>query len=295
MSPSRGATPSKLEEAWADRVRANRVQAERFRETQPSRLLRPGHEPVRRRPAPDRRAGARRPRSRMATPDDSLARHRRRRRPLRAAARAQGARGHRGRAVRQHAPRPPDRHGRARRSTTSGSSPGAWPDALDELGPLPAVDMALIAHVALRHRGHRRRSSTRWRRRPATAASPCSRTAARRRSRTRSGRSSTARSASRCPALPELVALLEARGRTVEVETSGAIAAHVRLRPGADGVPAPPAVHRRGRREGRPLPRDPARAHHPPRGRRLDPRGASDRRPSASSAGASRATDPKPC
>src|SRR3954447_361455 len=41
MSPPLGATPSKLEETWADRVRANRVQAERLRETQPGDFYAP--------------------------------------------------------------------------------------------------------------------------------------------------------------------------------------------------------------------------------------------------------------
>ena len=41
--------PATLEAAWADRVRANREQAERFRETQEQRLLRPGLRAVRRR------------------------------------------------------------------------------------------------------------------------------------------------------------------------------------------------------------------------------------------------------
>ena len=54
--------PATLEAAWAERVRANREQAERFRETQGSDFYAPGLRAVRRRPAAHRRARARRPR-----------------------------------------------------------------------------------------------------------------------------------------------------------------------------------------------------------------------------------------
>ena len=91
--------------------------------------------------------------------------------------------------------------------------PGTWPEPLDELGPLPAADVALIAHVGYdieRDRPVPRRDGGGGRRalrggadRPQPGA----------RWPTRSGRSSTARSASRCRPCRTSCALLQARGR----------------------------------------------------------------------------------
>ena len=146
MSPSRGATPSKLEEAWADRVRANRVQAERLRETQPSDFYAPVTSLF---VADPRRTGepALDALLAMAAPDESWldigAGAGRYALPLALKVReviAVEPSGSMRRALRTGL----DEHGVHNVRVVA----GAWPDALEELGPLPAVDTALIAHVA---------------------------------------------------------------------------------------------------------------------------------------------------
>lgn len=146
MSPSRGATPSKLEEAWADRVRANRVQAERLRETQPADFYAPVTSLF---VADPRRTGepALDALLAMATEEESWldigAGAGRYALPLALRVRevvAVEPSGSMRRALRTGL----DEHGIHNVRVVA----GAWPDALEELGPLPAVDIALIAHVA---------------------------------------------------------------------------------------------------------------------------------------------------
>ncbi len=216
MSPSRGATPSKLEETWADRVRANRVQAERLRETQPPDFYAPVTslfvaDPRRAgEPALDALIG-------LADPDatwlDIGAGAGRYALPLALAVKdvvAVEPSGSMRRALRTGL----DEHGIHNVRIVA----GAWPDALDELGPLPAVDTSLIAHVAydIEPIGaflDAMEAATRDRcvalltnRSPASVADPFW---------------PLVHGEERVPlpALPELVELLEARGRTVEVET----------------------------------------------------------------------------
>ncbi len=216
MSPSRGATPSKLEEAWADRVRANRVQAERIRETQPSDFYAPVTSLF---VADPRRTGepALDALLAMASADESWldigAGAGRYALPLALKVRevvAVEPSGSMRRALRTGL----DEHGVHNVRVVA----GAWPDALDELGPLPAVDTALIAHVAydIEPIGaflDAMEAATRDRcvalltdRSPASVADPFW---------------PLVHDEERVPlpALPELVALLEARGRTVEVES----------------------------------------------------------------------------
>ena len=235
------------------------------------RLLRPGLVAVRGRPAA-------RPTSRRST-RSSLRRARTRPgstsgrgRPLRPAARAARPRGHRRRAVRR---RCAARCARGWPST--GSATCAWsPAALargrsSELGELPAADVALIAHVGydieaigpfldameaatrrpLRRGPHGPQPGVG--RRPVLAARP--RRGARR----------------RCRPCPSSSSCSHARGRETEIRRVERPPRTFDCVAGAHHVPPPPAVDRRGRREGRPLPGDPAGPHHPPR-RRLDAR-----------------------
>ena len=214
MSPSRGATPSKLEEAWADRVRANRVQAERLRETQPADFYAPVTSLF---VADPRRTGepALDALLAMATEEESWldigAGAGRYALPLALRVRevvAVEPSGSMRRALRTGL----DEHGIHNVRVVA----GAWPDALEELGPLPAVDIALIAHVAYDIEAigaflDAMEAATRDRcvalltdRSPASVADPFWPLV--------HGEERVA-----LPALPELVALLGARGRTVEV------------------------------------------------------------------------------
>lgn len=216
MSPSRGATPSKLEEAWADRVRANRVQAERLRETQPADFYAPVTSLF---VADPRRTGepALDALLAMATEEESWldigAGAGRYALPLALRVRevvAVEPSGSMRRALRTGL----DEHGIHNVRVVA----GAWPDALEELGPLPAVDIALIAHVAYDIEAigaflDAMEAATRDRcvalltdRSPASVADPFWPLV--------HGEERVA-----LPALPELVALLGARGRTVEVES----------------------------------------------------------------------------
>jgi SAM-dependent methyltransferase len=216
MSPSRGATPSKLEATWADRVRANRVQAERLRETQPGDFYAPVTSLF---VADPRRTGepALDGLLAMAGPDETWldigAGAGRYALPLALQVReviAVEPSGSMRRALRTGL----DEHGIHNVRVVA----GAWPDALEELGPLPAVDVALIAHVAydIEPIGaflDAMEAATRDRcvamltdRSPASVADPFW---------------PLVHNEERVPlpALPELVELLEARGRTVEVQT----------------------------------------------------------------------------
>ncbi len=216
MSPSRGATPSKLEATWADRVRANRVQAERLRETQPGDFYAPVTSLF---VADPRRTGepALDGLLAMAGPDETWldigAGAGRYALPLALQVReviAVEPSGSMRRALRTGL----DEHGIHNVRVVA----GAWPDALEELGPLPAVDVALIAHVAydIEPIGaflDAMEAATRGQcvavltdRSPASVADPFW---------------PLVHNEERVPlpALPELVELLEARGRTVEVQT----------------------------------------------------------------------------
>ena len=114
MSPTTRGPPSDLEEDWAERVRANRVQAERFREAAAGDFYAPVSNLFVADPRRLGRAGARRAPRDGRRADDTWLDIGAGRRALRAAARAQGPRGHRGRAVGRHAPGPADGHGGAR-------------------------------------------------------------------------------------------------------------------------------------------------------------------------------------
>src|SRR5829696_8994740 len=129
--------------------------------------------------------------------------------------------------------------------------PGAWPAALDELGELPAADVSLIAHVgydieAIGPFLDAMEAATRRRCVAILTDRP----------RRGEGRAACAPGAARAAARERPGAA--GHGRR-------ALAPRVRVRRGADRVPAPTAVRRGGWGEGRPLPRDPARPHHPPR------------------------------
>jgi len=216
MSPSKGVTPSRLEDAWADQVRANRVQAERLRETQPADFYAPVTSLF---VADPRRTGepALDALLDMAGADETWldigAGAGRYALPLALKVKevvAVEPSGSMRRALRTGL----DEHGIHNLRVVA----GAWPDALDELGPLPAVDTALIAHVAydIEPIGaflDAMEAATRDRcvalltdRSPASVADPFWPLV--------HGEERVA-----LPALPELVALLEARGRTVEVQT----------------------------------------------------------------------------
>ena len=213
MTPT--TTAAELETSWADRVRANRVQAERLRETQagdhygpvtglfvadPRRTGEPALDALLAMAAPDETwldigAGA----GRYALP---LA--------LR---------------VREVVAVEPS--GGMRRALRAGLAehgignvrvvPGTWPGALDELGELPAVDAALIAHVSYDIEGigaflDAMEAATRSRcvgmltdRTPASVADPFWPLV--------HGEARVS-----LPALPDLVELLRARGRSPQVE-----------------------------------------------------------------------------
>ena len=215
-TPSRGATPSKLEETWADRVRANRVQAERLREDRPADFYAPVTslfvaDPRRTgEPALDALLGLAREEDTWLDIGAGAGRYAL---PL---------------ALHVHEVVAVEPSGSMRRALRTGLDEhgihnvrvvaGAWPDALEELGPLPAVDTALIAHVAYDIEGigaflDAMEAAARERcvamltdRSPASVADPFW---------------PLVHGEERIPlpALPELVELLEARGRTVEVQT----------------------------------------------------------------------------
>jgi hypothetical protein len=146
MSPITPASAPELEATWGDRVRANRVQAERLRETEsgdhygpvtnlfvadPRRTGEPALDALLGMSAPDEMwldigAGA----GRYALPLALRVRE------VIAVEPSAGMR----RALRTGM----DEHGMGNVRVV----PGTWPDALDELGDLPAVDVSLIAHVA---------------------------------------------------------------------------------------------------------------------------------------------------
>ncbi len=153
MSPITPASAPELEATWGDRVRANRVQAERLRETESGDLYAPVTnlfvaDPRRTgEPALDALLG-------MAVADETWldigAGAGRYALPLALRVReviaVEPSAGMR-RALRTGM----DEHGMGNVRVV----PGTWPDALDELGDLPAVDVSLIAHVGVRHRGDR--------------------------------------------------------------------------------------------------------------------------------------------
>ena len=135
-----------LEAAWADaRPRQSRAGRALPRDPGP-RLLRPRSRacssPTRGGPA----SRARRPRRAGGLRGRDVARHRRGRRPLCAAARAAGPRGHRGRALGAMRARSGPAW-TSTGSTTSESSRARGRTRSDELGELPAADVSLIAHV----------------------------------------------------------------------------------------------------------------------------------------------------
>jgi SAM-dependent methyltransferase len=216
VSPSRGATPARLEETWADRVRANRVQAERLRETQAQDFYAPVTSLF---VADPRRSGepALDALLELAGPEESWldigAGAGRYALPLALQVReviAVEPSGSMRRALRTGL----DEHGIHNVRVVA----GAWPAALEELGPLPAVDTALIAHVAydieaigafldaMEAAARSRCLALLTDRSPASVADPFW---------------PLVHGEERVPlpALPELVELLEARGRTVEVQT----------------------------------------------------------------------------
>jgi SAM-dependent methyltransferase len=145
MSPDAAAPAADLEAAWSARVRANREQAERLRETtsgdfyapvsslfvaDPRRTDEPVLDVLQALAHPEETwldigAGA----GRYALPLALRVRQ------VTAVEPSAGMR----RALRTGI----DEHG----ITNLRVVPGTWPDALDELGPLPAADVALIAHV----------------------------------------------------------------------------------------------------------------------------------------------------
>jgi SAM-dependent methyltransferase len=145
MSPDAAAPAADLEAAWSARVRANREQAERLRETtsgdfyapvsslfvaDPRRTDEPVLDVLQALAHPEETwldigAGA----GRYALPLALRVRQ------VTAVEPSAGMR----RALRTGI----DEHG----ITNLRVVPGTWPDALDELGPLPAADIALIAHV----------------------------------------------------------------------------------------------------------------------------------------------------
>ena len=215
-SPSRGATPSRLEETWADRVRANRVQAERLREDRPADFYAPVTslfvaDPRRTgEPALDGLLGLARGEDTWLDIGAGAGRYAL---PL---------------ALHVHEVIAVEPSGSMRRALRTGLDEhgihnvrvvaGAWPDALEELGPLPAADTALIAHVAydieaigtfldaMEAAARDRCVAMLTDRSPASVADPFW---------------PLVHGEERVPlpALPELVELLEARGRTVEVQT----------------------------------------------------------------------------
>src|SRR5262245_60010069 len=216
MSPSKGLTPSRLEDAWADQVRANRVQAERLRETQPSDFYAPVTSLF---VADPRRTGEPALDALLAMAhDDETWLHigaGAGRYALPLALRvgeviAVEPSGSMRRALRTGL----DEHGIHNARVVA----GAWPDALEELGPLPAVDTSLIAHVAYDIE-------------PIGAFLDAMEAATRNRCIALLTDRSPASVADSfwplvhgeervpLPALPELVALLEARGREVSVAT----------------------------------------------------------------------------
>jgi SAM-dependent methyltransferase len=145
MNPTTPAA-AELEAAWADRVRANRVQAERLRETEtPDHYAQVSNLFV----ADPRRSGepALDALLAMAGPDEAWldigAGAGRYALPLALAARevvAVEPSGSMRRALRTGM----DEHGITNMRVVAGT----WPDAAAELGPLPAVDSSLIAHVS---------------------------------------------------------------------------------------------------------------------------------------------------
>jgi SAM-dependent methyltransferase len=144
MTPSVPTAPD-LETAWADRVRANRVQAERLRESESGDFYAPVSNLF---VADPRRTGeaALDALRDMARPEDTWldigAGAGRYALPL---------------ALRVREVVAVEPSGGMRRALRTGMAehgidnvrvvPGTWPEALEELGELPAVDIAMIAHV----------------------------------------------------------------------------------------------------------------------------------------------------
>jgi SAM-dependent methyltransferase len=214
MNPSVPAATD-LEATWADRVRANRVQAERLREAQADDFYAPVSNLF---VADPRRTGepALDALLAMARPDDTWldigAGAGRYALPL---------------ALRVREVIAVEPSGGMRRALRTGMGehgignvrvvPGAWPDTIDDLGDLPAVDVALIAHVAYDIEGigaflDGMEAATRDRcvailtdRSPASVADPFWPLV--------HGEARVA-----LPALPDLVELLRARGRDPQTE-----------------------------------------------------------------------------
>ena len=207
-----------LELAWADRVRRDHAQVDRHREVPDGTdfygpvtgLFRA--DPRRTdEPALDRLLE-------LAEPGDTLARHRRRRGSLRAAARAPGARGHRGRALGRDAGGPRRAPGRARDRRTSGRSTDRWPPEPGSAAVGLRADVALIAHLgydieaigpfldAMEAAAGRRCVAVLMERQPSSLADPF-------------WPPIHGEERIRLPALNELVELLEARGREPSVVT----------------------------------------------------------------------------
>ena len=144
MTPSLPAAPD-LEASWAERVRANRVQAERLRESETGDFYAPVSnlfvaDPRRTgEPALDALVAMTRPEDTWLDIGAGAGRYAL---PL---------------ALRVKEVVAVEPSGGMRRALRTGMAehgignvrvvPGTWPDSLDELGELPAVDVALIAHV----------------------------------------------------------------------------------------------------------------------------------------------------
>ena len=139
------ATAAELEAAWAERVRANRDQVDRVREVPDRDFYAPVSSLF---VADPRRTGeeALDALLTLAEPDDRLARHRRGRRALRPAAGRPGRRGHRGRTLgvdAQRARTGKEEHGLANVRIVA----GALARGLETLGEPPVAEVSFIAHV----------------------------------------------------------------------------------------------------------------------------------------------------
>ncbi len=148
--------------------------------------------------------------------------------------------------------------------------PGFWPESLDELATAAGGRRRADRPRRLRHRADRpvpRRDGgggERAVRRGAHRPQPGRGRGPLLADRPRRGARAAAGAAG--PRAPAAGARPRDRGHP-----GRAVDPRLRLRRGADRVPPPPAVHRRGRREGRPLPGGPARHDRPAR-RRVDAR-----------------------
>ena len=276
MSPRSAASADRLESAWAQRVRENREQAERFRETQTPDFYAPVSSlfvaDPRRTDEPalaallasatedevwlDIGAGA----GRYALPLALVVRE------VIAVEPSAGMRG----ALRTGM----GEHGIANVRVVA----GAWPESIERLGDLPAADVGMIAHVgydieaigpfldAMEAATRERCVAVLTDRSPASVADPFW---------------PLVHGEDRVPlpALPDLLEVLHSRGRQTEVIRVERPPRTFDSVPALDGVPPSPAVHLRRRREGPPLPGRAARPDRQPR-RRLDaarPAGGLDR------------------